>query len=155
MGATLTGQSRNEIHPLLWRPETFGLTHQLSISNRTEVAQRKGTRKLTTNQSGITEECVLRGSSRGSRTYVLLILEISINNLSETDGHRATGRPCHWSPLRSCSRAEMISPSTGTRTLTCLIRHLSRNAGQGRMIPIGKYPLLNSTLFFIALTSRD
>jgi len=57
--AALTG----EIHPLLWRPETFGLTHQLSISNRTEVAQRKGTRKLTTNQSGITEERVLRGSS--------------------------------------------------------------------------------------------
>jgi hypothetical protein len=77
-----------EIHPLLWRPEIASLTHQLCISNRAQVAQRRGTRKLTKNQSGITEERVLRGSSRGSRTYVLPILEISINNLSGTDGCR-------------------------------------------------------------------
>src|SRR6266566_895313 len=50
------------------------------------------TRKLTTNQSVITEERVLRGSSRGSRTYVLLILEVSINNLSGTDGCRVRCR---------------------------------------------------------------
>gem|GEM_PF-4869630 len=62
------------------------------------------TRKLTTNQSGITEERVLRGSSRGSRTYVLLILEVSINNLSGTDGRpmirkkpSVTGR--HYGPV--------------------------------------------------------
>jgi hypothetical protein len=34
-----------QLHPLLWRSETFELTHQLFISNRTEVAQRRGTRK--------------------------------------------------------------------------------------------------------------
>jgi hypothetical protein len=26
-------QLQDEIHPLLWRAETFGLTHQLFISN--------------------------------------------------------------------------------------------------------------------------
>ena len=45
-----------EIHPLLWIPETFGLIHQLFISSRAEVAQRRGTRKLGSNQSNITEE---------------------------------------------------------------------------------------------------
>ena len=55
------------------------------------------TRKLTTNQSGITEERVLRGSSRGSRTYVLLILEVSINNLSGTDGLRLRCRQFYTS----------------------------------------------------------
>ena len=44
-----------EIHPLLWRPEPFGLTHPWFISNQAEVAQQKGTRKLRTNQSGINE----------------------------------------------------------------------------------------------------
>ena len=70
------------------------------------------TRKLTTNQSEITEERVLRGSSRWSRTYVLLILEVSINNLSGTDGHRTIGRPWHASPSRNSSRAEVICLST-------------------------------------------
>ena len=88
------------------------------------------------------------------------IIEFAINSKlyylsSGTDGLRPTGRTCHWSPLRSCSQAEMISSSTGTRTLTCLIRHLFRNAGQGRMIPIGKYPLLNGQSFFIALTRAN
>ena len=46
----------------------------------------------------------------------------------------------------------MISSSTDTRTLTCLLHLLFRNADQGRMIPIGKYPLLNDTSFFITLT---
>lgn len=45
----------------------------------------------------------------------------------------------------------MISLSTSTRTLTCLIHLLFRTASQGRMIPIGKYPLLNGPWFFIAL----
>jgi hypothetical protein len=51
-----------EIHPLLWRLETFGLTHHLFISNRADIAQRRGTRKQKTNQSGITEVRGLRGS---------------------------------------------------------------------------------------------
>src|SRR5256885_15683089 len=81
-----------EIHPLLWRPETFRLTHQLFISNQVEIARRRGTRKLRTYQSGIKEEHVLRGKGRGNRTYVLLLLEDYINNLSGTDGHRTFGR---------------------------------------------------------------
>lgn len=28
-------------HPLVWRPEAFGLTHQVCISNRSEVAKPK------------------------------------------------------------------------------------------------------------------
>src|SRR6266699_5067609 len=81
-----------EIHPLLWRPKTFRLTHQVFISNQVEIARRRGTRKLRTYQSGINEEHVLRGKGRGNRTDVLLILEDYINNLSGTDGLRATGR---------------------------------------------------------------
>jgi hypothetical protein len=34
--------TKNELHPLLWRPETFGLNYQLFISNRAKVAQRRG-----------------------------------------------------------------------------------------------------------------
>ncbi len=30
---------RDEIHPLLWRLEPFGLTHQLIMSNLVEIAQ--------------------------------------------------------------------------------------------------------------------
>jgi len=69
-----------------------------------------------------------------------------------TDGHRTIGRTCHPSPLRNFSQAEMISSSTDIRTVTCLTHLLFRNADQGRMIPIGKYPLLNGKSFFIALT---
>jgi hypothetical protein len=46
----------------------------------------------------------------------------------------------------------MISSPTGTRTLTCPKHHLFRNAGQGRMIPFGKYPLLHGQSFFNVLT---
>jgi hypothetical protein len=92
---------------------------------------------------------------QGDRTSALIILEGCINTRTGTDGHRPIGRPCHSSPLRSCSQAEMISSSTDTQTLTWLIPHLFRNAGQGRMIPIGKYPLLNGTSFFIALTRAN
>src|SRR5947209_17247007 len=70
-----------DIHPLLWRFETFGLTHQLCISNQTEITQRRGTRKQATNQSGINEEGGLRGSERSSRTSALLLLEIFIFRL--------------------------------------------------------------------------
>ena len=49
----------------------------------------------------------------------------------------------------------MISSSTDTRTLTCLIHLLFGNADQGRMIPIGKYPLLNGHSFFIVLTGAN
>src|SRR6266566_6517602 len=90
-----------EIHPLLWRPETFRLTHQLFIRNQIEIARRRGTRKLRTYQSGINEKHVLRGKGRGNRTYILLILEKYINNLSGTDGHRTIGRPWHASPLKN------------------------------------------------------
>jgi hypothetical protein len=45
----------------------------------------------------------------------------------------------------------MISSSTDTRTVICLIHVLFGNADQGRMIPIEKYTLLNGTSFFIAL----
>jgi heme-degrading monooxygenase HmoA len=47
------GKGRAESHPLLWRPEAFGLTHQLCVSNRTDVAQRRGKRKERTYKSGI------------------------------------------------------------------------------------------------------
>ena len=53
-----------EIHPLLWRPETFGLTHQLFVSNRADVAQRSGIRKKRACQSGITEEHVQRRKAK-------------------------------------------------------------------------------------------
>ena len=33
------GKAKSEIHALLWRPEIFGLTHQLFISNRAKIAQ--------------------------------------------------------------------------------------------------------------------
>jgi hypothetical protein len=49
----------------------------------------------------------------------------------------------------------MISSSADTRTVTCLIHLLFRNAGQDRMIPIGKYPLLHGQSFFIALTRAN
>lgn len=74
---------------------------------------------------------------------------------SGTDGLRYIGRPFTVSHLKSSSRAEMISSSTDTRTLTCLIHLLFRNADQSRMIPIGKYPLLNGQLFFIVLTRAN
>jgi len=45
----------------------------------------------------------------------------------------------------------MISSSIDTRSLTCLIHLLFRNAGQDWMFPKGKYPLLNGQSFFIAL----
>jgi len=40
-----TVQRLLKIHPLFWRSEIFELTHQLRISNRAEVVQRRGTRK--------------------------------------------------------------------------------------------------------------
>ena len=101
-----------EIYPLVWRPEPFRLTHQLFISNQAEIARRRGTRKLRTYQSGINEEHVLRGKGRGNRTYVLLILEKYINNLSGTDGHRTIGRTWHASRWRDASLAEAICSST-------------------------------------------
>jgi hypothetical protein len=97
----------------------------------------------------------LRERGRGNRTHILLILEIYINNISRTDEHRTIGRTFSSSPLRNYSLAEMISSSTDTRTLICLIPLLFRNAGQGRMIRTGKYPLLNGTSFFIALTRAN
>jgi hypothetical protein len=36
-----TSRSHSDIHPLVWRPETFGLAHQLCRSNRAEVAKPK------------------------------------------------------------------------------------------------------------------
>src|SRR3989442_3425465 len=98
-----------EIHPLLWRPEAFRLTHQLFISNQVEIARRRGTRKLRTYQSGINEEHVLRGKGRGNRTYILLMLEKYINNLTGTDGHRPIGRTWHVSHLKSSFLRQMIS----------------------------------------------
>ena len=32
----------SEIHPLVWRLEPFGLTHQLMMSNLVKIAQRRG-----------------------------------------------------------------------------------------------------------------
>ena len=61
----------SESNLLLWRPETSGLTHHLFISNQTEGAQRRGTRKLRANQSGLHEEQVLRGKGRVYRTNIL------------------------------------------------------------------------------------
>jgi hypothetical protein len=57
--------------------------------------------------------------------------------------------------MRNCFQAEMISSSTDTRTVTCLIHLLYRKADQGRMIPIGKYPLLTGTSFYIALARAN
>jgi hypothetical protein len=78
-----------------------------------------------------------------SRTYVLLILEVSINNLSGTDGHRAIGRTWHSSHLQSFSQEELILLSTNTRLLTRLKYPLTRNVALGRMIPIGRYLFLS------------
>ena len=88
---------KSEIHPLLWKPECFGLTHHLCRSNRADVAQRRGARKQRTYQSGITEEdvCRLRDKrahvvrrDRDERTGVLIILERYINTRTGTDGIR-------------------------------------------------------------------
>jgi len=97
----------------LWRPETFRLTHQLFISNQVEIARRRGTRKLRTYQSGINEEHVLRGKGQGNRTYILLMLEKYINNLTGTNGHRTIARPWHASHWNTSARAEVICLSTG------------------------------------------
>jgi hypothetical protein len=75
-----------EIHPLLWRLETFRLAHRLFISNLADMAQRRGTRNLRTNQSGINEEHVSRGRDRGNRTHDSLILEKYINTRPEPTG---------------------------------------------------------------------
>ena len=50
----------HEIHPLLWRPETFGLTHHMCRSTWADVAQRRGARKQRAYHSGLAEEQVRR-----------------------------------------------------------------------------------------------
>jgi len=59
-----------ELHPLLWRHETFGLTPQLFVSNWADVAQRRGNgNKGHITQGSLksvceyskTSECVLSG----------------------------------------------------------------------------------------------
>jgi WD40 repeat protein len=57
-GLLYTYRGHTEIHPLLRRPETFGRTNQLIISNRDNTAKQRGVRKQRTYQSGITEEHV-------------------------------------------------------------------------------------------------
>jgi hypothetical protein len=110
-----------EILPLLWRPVIFRPSHQLFRSNQAEAAKRRGTRKLRTYQSGITEEhvrrprdvkvCTVRcGESEG--TNVLLLLGNYTNNLSGTDGHRTVGRTWHASRWKNSAWAEAISWST-------------------------------------------
>src|SRR6266566_459003 len=132
-----------EIHPLLWRPETFRLTHQLFISNQVEIARRRGTRKLRTYQSGIKEEHVLRGKGRGKRTYVLLILEKYINNLSGTDGFRLLCHQFYTSSLPR--RANCISRSkTCSHTVKPMAPALLRllaNGDQGQNTRNTVFPL--------------
>ena len=36
---TYAHAGRPEVDPLLWNPETFGLTHRLFISKRTDIAE--------------------------------------------------------------------------------------------------------------------
>ena len=132
-----------EIHPLVWRPETFGLTHQLYISNQVEIARRRGTRKLRTYQSGINEEHVLRGKGRGNRTYILFILEKYINNLSGTDGCRVLCRQFYTSSfLRSAyciSRSNNCSQAMKPMA-PALLRWLA-NGDQGQNSRTMVYPL--------------
>src|SRR5258708_1261977 len=110
---------QHEIHPLLWKPECFGLTHHLCRSNRADVAQRRGARKQRTYQSGITEEdvCRLRDKrahvvrrDRDERTDVLIILERYINNRTGTDGHRPRSHQ-YWS-IFSSRMASSLKDST-------------------------------------------
>src|SRR5260370_18074762 len=132
-----------EIHPLLRRPETFRLTHQLFISNRSEDAQLRGTQKLRTNQSGINEEHVLRGKGRGNRTYILLIIEKCINNLSGTDGFRLCCHQFYISSLAllaNCiSRSKTCSPTTVHMT-SALLRW-GANGDQAQNTPNTEFPL--------------
>jgi len=72
-----------------------------------------------------------------------------------TEGDRTIGRPWQASPSQSFSQVEMFSSPTDTRTVTCLIHLLFRNASQDRMLPIGKYPLLHGQSFFNALTRAN
>ncbi len=69
------GKRGGGIYPLCWGPEIFGRTQQLCRSNRAEVAQRRGRRKLRTDQSDINKGHTLRSRGRGLRTFVLLYLE--------------------------------------------------------------------------------
>ena len=84
-----------EIHPLLRRPETFGLTHHLFIINLGWRSPAKRARKQRTFPSGIAEEhvrrprdkkvCAVRGGQSG-RTDVLTILEGYINDRAKPTG---------------------------------------------------------------------
>jgi hypothetical protein len=69
------GESDHGIHPLVWRPEIFGRTHHLCRSNRAEVVQRRGRRKLRTDQSDINTGHTVRSRGRSLRTFVLVYLE--------------------------------------------------------------------------------